>query len=65
MLEKSITFYANCDFCSESFDTDEEEFLSAVAAMKKEGWKVFKEKGEWQHQCPSCQEVEFEDLGDA
>lgn len=67
MLEKSITFIANCDFCSEYFDTDETEFMSAVEKMKQEGWKVFKTGGEWQHKCGACQAEsagkDFEDLG--
>lgn len=61
MLEKCITFIANCDFCSNSFDTDEDEFMPAVESMKREGWKVFKENGEWQHKCTSCVEDMFED----
>lgn len=62
MLDKSITFFVNCDFCSESFDTDEEEFMAAVNAMKKDGWKVFKEKNEWQHKCPSCHADDFDEV---
>lgn len=62
MLDKSITFIASCDFCSDSFDTDEEDFTMAVRAMQREGWKVFKENDEWHHKCTSCSEIAFEDL---
>jgi hypothetical protein len=55
VLEKSITFIASCDFCSEFFDT-------AVEAMKREGWKVFKQHSEWFHKCGSCQEDIFEEM---
>lgn len=54
MLEKEITFIANCDFCSNNFDTDEDNFVNAVDIMKKQGWNVFKTKGEWFHKCDAC-----------
>lgn len=56
MLEKSgSTFYASCDFCPDSVDTQETEFLSAVEAIKRLAWKVFKKMGEWFHKCGCCQ----------
>jgi len=64
-LEKYITFTACCDFCPETLDTDEDEFLAAVNVMRREGWKVFKQNGEWFHKCVSCQEDEGEDAFDA
>lgn len=48
------TFQATCDYCPEDLDTDEDEFMSAVASMKRQGWKVFKEGAEWCHKCPDC-----------
>lgn len=56
MLEKHITYEASCDFCPESFDTDETGFPQAIGAMKDAGWKVFKRRGEWHHRCPACEE---------
>ena len=59
MLDKDRTFTARCDFCAhEDFDTEETDFLSAVEAMKKKGWKVFKKNGEWNHKCCECQALE-------
>lgn len=54
-----ITYVADCDFCSETFDTDvdrDDGFMAAVEAVKSEGWKVFKKDGDWVHQCMCCQE---------
>lgn len=55
MLERSATaFHAQCDFCSDSFDTDEGEFVDAVDTIKKQGWRVFKKGAEWFHKCGCC-----------
>jgi hypothetical protein len=55
MLEKDgHTFTVQCDFCPDTHDTDEDEFLAAVEAVKREGWKVFKQNGEWFHKCGCC-----------
>lgn len=57
-LEKSgSTFIAQCDFCSNHFDTDEDEWQAAVDRMKKELWRIFKKMGEWFHRCPVCCEL--------
>ncbi len=54
-LEKSgNTFDAGCDFCHNDLQTDEDEFVAAVEAMKRAGWKVFKQGGEWFHKCDDC-----------
>lgn len=61
-----ISYVAECDFCSETFDTDRDRddgFIAAVDAIKREGWKVIKKGGDWLHKCPSCQEDAFDDLG--
>lgn len=65
MLDKQgITFVAICDHCPEDYDTEEDEFYSAVEAMKREGWRVAKVQGQWDHTCPDCQENanDFEDV---
>lgn len=62
MLEKSITFIAYCDFCSEDHTTDEDDFSSAVKEIKREGWRVFKDESGWNHKCPSCLEDDLEHL---
>lgn len=61
-LEKGTTdFVATCDFCSEFLETEETNFHDAVAEIKKHGWAVFKENGEWNHMCPSCRDDESRD----
>lgn len=60
-----ITFVAECDSCSETFDTGcdrEDGFHQAVSVIKKEGWAISRRKGEWIHTCPSCQEDAFDNL---
>lgn len=70
MLEKHITFVADCDHCgTESLDTDETEFYATIDKMKREGWRIQKDsRGDWEHVCPCCQdddaEDDFDDLGD-
>jgi len=67
MLDRDgSTFVASCDFCcSESLDIGEHDFLEAVAWLKEQGWKIFKQNGEWHHKGPDCiaeeNEVEFDD----
>ena len=56
MLEKQgITFLASCDFCGDDVETDEDEFVPAVEAIKRAGWKVFRQSGQWFHKCDNCQ----------
>jgi len=56
MLEKDgITFIAQCDFCSDVLDTDEDAYAPGISAMKRAGWKIFKKTGEWFHKCGCCQ----------
>ena len=55
MLNKyGHTFEATCDFCDADLDTDEDEFMSAVEALKRADWKVFRANGEWNHKCSDC-----------
>ena len=47
----------HCDKCSESLDTEDEDFTEAWQGAKSEGWRSFKNKrGQWEHSCPSCTE---------
>jgi hypothetical protein len=44
-----------CDNCGEDFDSDTDEFMEAVTALKDEGWKIAKnEDDDWVHFCPGC-----------
>jgi ribosomal protein L37AE/L43A len=44
-----------CDSCDETFDSEEgEEFATAWARAKREGWKSKKIGTEWLHGCPKC-----------
>lgn len=62
--EGTTTLHARCDFCSFTQDTDievrddgheEQRFFEAVAFMKQNEWKIFKDQANrWRHKCPSC-----------
>ena len=44
-----------CDSCNETFDSDEgEDFSTAWARAKCDGWKTKKIGSEWVHGCPRC-----------
>jgi len=44
-----------CDSCDDVFEGGEdEEFASAWARAKGEGWKAMKIADEWLHGCPRC-----------
>ena len=63
MLSKQglITFVVMCDECGDESDTDEEDFLCAVQAVKDQGWVIRPdERGGWLHVCPNCH---WKDLG--
>lgn len=47
-----------CDACPEELETDEDDFHTALALFKREGWKAEKVGSEWVHTCPSCQHDE-------
>lgn len=44
-----------CDFCSnsENYDTNG-DFYQMIKESKQDGWRMFKENGEWIHKCPVC-----------
>jgi hypothetical protein len=56
MIIKIITYVAYCDGndCKEDYDTDAEDFYSAIDEIKREGWACKKINGEWLHLCPAC-----------
>lgn len=57
MLSKMgmLTFVANCEDCPEQHVTDEDDFFSALAEIKREGWRVTKDETDnWIHLCPNC-----------
>lgn len=55
MIEKDgAHFVASCDFCSNHHDTEERDFYAAVEAVKRAGWRVFKQGQEWLHKCADC-----------
>lgn len=50
---RNIEFH--CDGCSEAFDTETNDFQSALAKVKEDGWTIQKdEKIGWLHWCPIC-----------
>jgi hypothetical protein len=36
--------------------TDEDDFRAAVVSLQRQGWRVFKQNGEWFHKCAACAE---------
>lgn len=48
-----------CDNCEDIFETQEQDFRTAVSSLKGEGWKIVKndETNQWEHYCPDCAEV--------
>jgi len=49
-------FQVNCNSCS-NYTTVEArgDFAQVPVQLKREGWKISKEGGEWVHTCPNCQ----------
>lgn len=43
-----------CDKCSETIETGEEDFNAAWNEAKTQGWRAYKEDDEWCHSCPAC-----------
>lgn len=64
-LEKhGLYFLASCDHCAETLDTEEDEWLNGIAAMKAAGWRIKKKQGEWDHECSACLGDEGDDFED-
>ena len=49
-----IVFHCDGDKCHESVETGHEEWSSALAFMKRKGWRVLKDGQEWLHLCKDC-----------
>lgn len=43
-----------CDDCGDKLEIIGEEFRACVEDVKTNGWRIFKEEGEWVHLCPDC-----------
>jgi len=45
-----------CDACGEQIErgSDCMHFDEWVDALKDEGWRFYKRRGDWQHECPQC-----------
>lgn len=43
-----------CDNCSEVLETGEDDFMAALAVMRRENWKAVKVGDDWVHSCPEC-----------
>jgi hypothetical protein len=43
-----------CDECGDTFESNTREFDEAWENAKDEGWRAYKEDGEWCHSCPDC-----------
>jgi hypothetical protein len=52
--EKDHTITFTCDQCGEKLETDTPSFESARVILRNEDWRVWKEKGDYQHACPGC-----------
>lgn len=48
-------FIAECDHCSETLETDADDWHGGIAAMKAAGWRIRPVGGEWDHKCGCCQ----------
>ena len=51
-------FIAECSECGHEVFTEEDNFHLALARIKRDGWKVVQDRGEWLHICDSCNELE-------
>jgi uncharacterized C2H2 Zn-finger protein len=43
-----------CDSCDQVLDTETDDFTTALALVRREGWRMRKIAGEWLHGCPKC-----------
>lgn len=50
-----------CDRCGEGYDTDTADFHAAIRAFKREGGQVRYNRGDFDHICSDCVEIERED----
>lgn len=49
-------FVAMCDLCEEGrhYGGVQDDFLAFVDEIKRSGWSISKQSGEWSHFCPDC-----------
>lgn len=43
-----------CDNCDDTLETHEDDFTTALAVSRSEGWRADKVGSEWEHRCPQC-----------
>jgi len=43
-----------CDFCEETFDTNQADWNTAWNMAKRDGWRSKKVDSQWEHFCPKC-----------
>ena len=43
-----------CDSCDQVLETETDDFETARAVMRREGWKIRKIADVWLHGCPRC-----------
>ena len=63
MIERDPPFYfdVSCDSCSAGNErVDAEDFMEAVDYIKKQGWTIKYEEGEYVHICPDCSDLKSE-----
>lgn len=54
MLDRQGDILAfECDGCGEVEESDD-EFNTAWAELKREGWVAYKVGSDWEHKCPRC-----------
>lgn len=53
------TYSAECDVCGDILETDESDFLDAVATVRQNDWVARRCDGVWTHTCPSCAKDEI------
>lgn len=61
MIERSNGFLVlTCDECGGDFDGTHapDEFHQLIADARNAGWAVYRHKGEWTHECPTCRNTE-------
>jgi len=47
-----------CDDCGDVLETSLEDFYTALAFAKRNGWEAIRVENEWKHRCPNCTEEE-------
>jgi len=45
-----------CDDCGDVIDTGMEDFYTALAYIKRNGWQTVRVGNDWEHRCSDCTE---------